>query len=521
MGFSIVTSLVDLPGSPPPVKWRVTLSDENSTYKLVIAGLPSAARSELAQRVGGGGIGIMHSINRARIGEAQTMSVVATPDDLTGAEHPSNALGLLASLVALTEDQRDLQGYLDELLFCGSIAADGTVLPPRNPVALALQARDLGKVLVMERGAAEIGVSVYPGVLGVSHSSELFKLLMGDPEWDCHVEARPLQHRDVSGAVDISCVVGQVWAKKALEVAVAGGHDVIMLGPPGEGKSLLSKTIPGIAAKLSESERLDVACMYHAAGKLAPDELPSQRPLRMVDQTVTKQALLGGGSDQPYPGEVSLSDHGFLVIDEALQCSRGILDALRTVMQDGEVAISRVAWKTVFPARFSLIALANPCLCGKSRPGDESECTCTPRAREAYRAKLSGPLADRLEIRVRVEALSIDEFIAAEVSETSEVVQARVQSAVDLQISRQGCLNARLNPEIEQSLWRGIDKRLLVEYSRGRTTRGLMTMLKLARTCADLRGAEVLGEEDLSLAARLSPDITSVAGGVSSTVGIG
>ena len=507
MGYTLVTSLVDTPGAPPPVQWRVTTVglSGNKSFGLDIVGVCSTSRLELQRRLDAGLMQIYREIEGNHMTDLAYTTVDATPDVVANAGHPSNGLALLAAAVHQSEPWTTLP---DDFVYCGSVAADGTVLPPVNPIALALQAKQLGKTLVMEYEAARTAAYVYDRVLGVADAAELYRVVGG--EVDAQAQPRPPLRKCLSGHVDLSHVRGQAAAKYALEVAIAGGHDCLLIGSPGEGKSLLAKCIPGIAPALTDAEAIEVAQVYHAAGKLSSNELPAERPLRSIDATITKQALLGGGSDVAYPGEVSLAHNGYLYFDEILQCTRSTLEGLRTPLQEGSISISRTAWKATFPARFQLIAASNPCSCGFWDELDPGRCTCTETARAKYRSKLSGPLLDRIEVRSVVRPLGVAEYLSdAQPADDSATVRARITSAIERQMVRQGVLNAHIPPQQEHILQKDIDKAAVLEYATGRTIRGVVALLKLGRTVADLDGSDTVTAEHMRLARQLSPDMTT------------
>lgn len=509
-----VVSLNDTPTPQPPVTWRVGLVErpKNVTRDraLFIPGMGGAVREMLQAKVEGG----LHFLTEdadfhmqyGPVYETMTHSrVVANPDQLEWSGHECHSIALVAGLLysagAATPGE--------QFVFCGSFAGDGQALPLSNPISVAMQAKSLGKTLVTEWGSAEIAKSVYPNVLGIIDGYSLNKVISHDPEWCAEPEPRELSRVRLNPSIDLQNVIGQARAKTALQVAVAGGHDLLLIGAPGQGKSLLAKCIPGIAPHLSLDEAVSVGQIYHAAGKLPPTELPEDRPLRSVDATVTRQALLGGGADMPFPGEVSLAHCGYLYFDELLQCTRSTLESLRTPMQDGEVTISRVAWKSTFPADFALIAASNPCPCGYWSPDHPEDCTCPPANRKRYRSRLSGPMLDRIEVRCFVDNVTPESYLDSmlQESESSAEVAVRVAGAVQKQLNRQGCLNAQIPPKDEHQLVRVVDKEAAKYYAKGKSTRGLVSLLKLARTVADLSGEDLISAAALAQAAELSPDI--------------
>ncbi len=297
-------------------------------------------------------------------------------------------------------------------------------------------------------------------------------------------------------------VKGQQVPRKALEIAVAGGHNLLMVGPPGEGKSLLAKVIPTIAPPMSTDEMVETTSIHMQHG-LLEEGLMTSRPVRTVDPSITKQAMIGGGHVDPYPGEVSLAHNGVLFCDEILQFGKSITEALRGPLQDHVVTISRVNWKITWPARFQLVAACNPCPCGYW--GHPSiDCACTPGRRRNYAAKLSGPVVDRMPVRVWMHPLGEEKFDPPD-SEPSSEVRARVLAARKAQKRRWGRTNdeigpaqqdlIELSPEAERHLRQLNDDLIL-------STRAVDNLRKVARTVADLEGSELVESAHLDQASQ-------------------
>jgi magnesium chelatase family protein len=415
------------------------------------------------------------------------------------AEHPSNQMAVFAGL---------LEGRFPlppDVTYCGQFDGHGDFLPLRNPLAVGMAAKATGGWVIVPAASADLVRAVYGRVVGVKNPVELWQAL---GRWNpfpqtWHTADLPRQ-QEVSAAIDLCKIIGQEQAKRAVEIAVAGGHDLLVVGPPGEGKSLLASAIPGLAPPLSTDEALEVAELYHAQGLLPGDAVPSAAPLRQVDASISVAALLGGGSEEAFGGEVTLAHRGFLYFDEFLQCTRRTLEALRTPLQDGKVSISRTRWKKEFPAAFQLVAATNPCPCGGWTPGDDSRCTCTKSERRKYAGKLSQPLCDRLEVRVFVTP-SGGNFYSAKGAETSAVVRARIVAARAMQAERYAGLefsvNARVTAEWLALCEYGLDvARRLRELANGGgvSTRGLTNLVKVAQTVADLAGSERIRLEHLA-----------------------
>jgi len=291
---------------------------------------------------------------------------------------------------------------------------------------------------------------------------------------------------------DLSDVRGQPEARRALEIAAAGGHSLLLIGPPGAGKSLLAHRLPGILPPLSSTEALETAMIASASAQGFRDSDWHARPFRAPHHTSSTAALVGGGSP-PVPGEISLAHHGVLLLDELPEFDREALEALREPLETRRIAISRAAWQSEFPASFQLIAAMNPCPCGYCGDGT-SRCRCGRPAIQRYRARLSGPLLDRLDLHVRVTSPEVRTlFESREIHDSSAVVRLRVARARDRQLARQGALNSALSDsDFERVSPPDAETRELLSLAAARvklSARGLKRVLRVARTIADLAGA--------------------------------
>jgi len=409
------------------------------------------------------------------------------------------ALGVVAAM---------RQGPAERLLktlFLGELALDGSLRPVRGvlPIVAEASRRGLARVVVPEENGAEASLVKEISAYSVRSLREAVDLL--DQEWKAPL---PVGHpggpegwrgQNEEPLLDLSDVKGQRQAKRALEIAAAGGHNLLMVGPPGAGKSLLAMRLPSLFPMLDFEEALEVTKIYSVAGLLDEGGLRSRPPFRAPHHTISAAAMVGGGS-RNLPGEVSLAHNGVLFLDELPEFPRPALEALRQPMEDGRVRIRRVGSITSLPARFTLVAAMNPCPCGY-RGATARPCTCTPGTIQRYQARLSGPLLDRIDLQVAVRALRPDEMLAPKAEsadEASDEIRRKVARARKVQSVRfrrgKARLNSAMTPaSVGRHCQLDAPGRALLESAIGRlglSARGFHRVLKVARTIADLAGAE-------------------------------
>lgn len=473
---------------------RVEVDVHRGLPNFTIVGLPDAAVREARERVRAALVNCGFEFPLRRI------VVNLAPASLRKAG-PGMDLAIAAALLSAS-DQLQWEG-LARVALVGELALDGSTRTVHGALAMAEAAREGGAdaiVLPAENGA-EAALVEGLGVKPVADLGQLVGLATG--EWDPpRPEPMPLRLTATAGGPDLADLRGQPHLRHALEVAAAGGHSLLMVGPPGAGKSLAASRLPSILPPLAPVEALEVARIASACGRLGA--LPAGRPFRAPHHTVSAPGLIGGGSP-PRPGEATLAHRGCLFLDELCEFRRDALEALRAPLESGEVSVVRAGGQRTLPCRFMLVAAANPCPCGRGET--DPDCICAPYDVQRYQGKLSGALADRIDVLAAVRQPSAAEIGGPE-GESSAAVRERVCAARERQEHRlgPGRCNAEMTPsEVRSCALSGEAASLLADlYARQRLSgRAHDRALRLAQTLADLAGAEEIGEEQMAQALQM------------------
>ncbi len=476
--------------------------------RITLVGLPDTAVRESSERV------------RAAISNSgyffpqHRLTVNLAPADLRK-EGPAYDLPIAVGILAAT---RQVLANLEDALIVGELSLDGGVRHVNGALPMATAARKLGyhRLFVPATDAPEAAlvedIAIYP----VDTLANLVKHLTGERAIQPFVNNFAFdEQRPTNYPVRMEDVKGQELAKRALEIACAGGHNVLMKGPPGAGKTLLSRALPSILPRLILAEALDVTRIYSVAGVLSPDEpLIRTRPFRAPHHTISHAGLVGGGQ-WPRPGEISLSHYGVLFLDEVAEFSSKSLEALRQPLEDRIITISRAAGSLTFPANFVLVAALNPCPCGYYGD-DRQECTCSMNMIQRYQKRISGPLMDRIDIHLDVKRVPFQKLADVAQGETSTVIRQRVEAARQIQAARFAPLgkphvliNGDMGPaEVQQFCdLEETGKNLLraAVQQMNLSARAYHRVLKLSRTIADLAGAEQIQTQHLAEALQYRP----------------
>jgi magnesium chelatase family protein len=472
---------------------RVEADSSPGTPAFAIIGLPDRALGESRERVRSA------IFNCGFAYPAGRLLVNLSPAHIRK-EGPGFDLPIALALLAIDEQIDRLA--LQEIVALGELALDGTVRPVRGILAMVIGARNAGlsRLIVPMRSAQEAALVEGVDIYAIESLSDAVAVVQGHGDKFRYSGAPRVYRAHPDAYGDFSDVRGQAAAKRALEIAAAGGHNALLVGPPGCGKTMLARRLPSILPPMTPGEALEVTKIYSVAGLLGVDAgIVATRPFRAPHHTISHVALAGGGSI-PKPGEISLAHHGVLFLDEVAEFHRSALEVMRQPIEEGVVVIGRAAGTFAYPARFALVASMNPCPCG-FRGTRTSDCRCDDATVARYVAKLSGPLLDRIDVHVEVSRVGFDEMLGRTSGEPSASIRARVEAAREVQQRRYAGTRVFTNAgvpgkDVRRYCTLGLEAASLLRDAAARghlSARALDRIARVARTIADLAGSAPIG----------------------------